>query len=51
MLKTFYVLIGPKGSGKPYIGSILEQEVGLKFLSVEKLGLKNVQKRLIINKR
>ncbi len=27
-----------------YIGSILEQEVGLKFLSVEKLGLENIQK-------
>ena len=43
MLKTVYVLIVPKGSGKTYIGSILEQEVGLKFLSVEKLGLENIQ--------
>ena len=44
MLKTVYVLIGPKGSGKTYIGSILEKEVGLKFLSVEKLGLENIRK-------
>lgn len=44
MLKTVYVLIGPKGSGKTYIGSLLEKEVGLKFLSVEKLGLENIPK-------
>ena len=44
MLKTVYVLIGPKGSGKTYIGSLLEKEIGLKFLSVEKLGLANIPK-------
>jgi shikimate kinase len=44
MLKTVYVLIGPKGSGKTYIGSVLEKEIGLKFLSVEKLGLENIPK-------
>lgn len=44
MLKTVYVLIGPKGSGKTYIGSLLEIEIGLKFLSVEKLGLGNIPK-------
>ena len=44
MLKTVYLLIGPKGSGKTYIGSIWEKEVGLTFLSVEKLGLENIQK-------
>ena len=43
MLKTVYVLIGPKGSGKTTIGSILEKEMGLKFLSVEKLGLENIR--------
>ncbi len=44
MLKTVYVFIGPKGTGKTYIGSILEKEIGLKFLPVEKLGLENIQK-------
>lgn len=48
MLKTVYVLIGPKGSGKTHIGSILEKEIGLKFLSVEKLGLENIQKSKLI---
>ena len=51
-LKTVYVLIGPKGSGKTYIGSLLEKEIGLKFLSVEKLGLENIPKsKLIGNER
>ena len=51
-LKTVYVLIGPKGSGKTYIGSLLEKESGLKFLSVEKLGLENIPKsKLIGNER
>ena len=44
MLKTVYVLIGPKGTGKTYIGSILEKEIGIKFLPVEKLGLENIKK-------
>ncbi len=42
--KTVYVLIGPKGSGKTYIGSLLESQFDIKFLSVEKLGLENIPK-------
>jgi shikimate kinase len=42
--KSVYVLVGPKGSGKTYIGSLLEKEIDLKFLSVEKLGLENTRK-------
>ena len=44
MKKTVYVLIGPKGAGKTFIGSTLEKEIGLKFLPVEKLGLENIKK-------
>ena len=39
MNKTLYMLIGPKGSGKTYIGSRIEQLTGLKFLRVEPLWL------------
>ncbi len=39
--KTVFILVGPKGSGKTHIGALLEKEIGLKFLSVEKLGLEN----------
>jgi len=42
--KLVYILVGPKGSGKTHIGSLLEKEIGLKFLSVEKLGLENIPK-------
>jgi len=39
MEKVLYILIGPKGSGKTYIGSRIEQLTGIKFLSVEPLWL------------
>jgi shikimate kinase len=39
MDNTLYILIGPKGSGKTYIGSRLEQLAGIKFLRVELLWL------------
>jgi shikimate kinase len=42
--KSVFILVGPKGSGKTYIGSLLEKETGLKFLSVEKLGLENTKR-------
>lgn len=42
--KRVFILVGPKGSGKTHIGSLLEKEIGLKFLSVEKLGLQNIPK-------
>lgn len=34
-MKTAYILIGPRGSGKTYIGELIEKELGIKFLSVE----------------
>jgi len=42
--KSVYIFVGPKGSGKTHIGSLLEKEIGLKFLSVEKLGIENTKK-------
>ena len=37
--KSLYMLIGPKGSGKTTIGTILEQRLGLRFLRVEPIWL------------
>lgn len=34
-MKTAYILIGPRGSGKTHIGKLLEKELGIKFFSVE----------------
>ena len=42
--KSVVIFVGPKGSGKTHIGSLLEKELGLKFLSVEKLGIANTKK-------
>jgi len=39
MKKVLYILIGPKGSGKTYIGSRIEELTGIKFLRVEPLWL------------
>jgi len=39
MKKVLNILIGPKGSGKTYIGSRIEQLTGIKFLRVEPLWL------------
>jgi shikimate kinase len=34
-MKTAYILIGPRGSGKTYVGKLIEKELGIKFFSVE----------------
>lgn len=39
MEKEIIILIGPKGSGKTYIGKRIEQLAGIKFLPVEPLWL------------
>ena len=39
MKKTLYILIGPKGSGKTYIGSRIEGLTSIRFLRVEPLWL------------
>ncbi len=49
--RRIYILIGPKGSGKTYIGNLLEQELGIKFLRVEQLLLKHIEKNGLSNKK
>lgn len=39
MPKTLHILIGPKGAGKTFIGSLLQQELGIPFLRVEDIAL------------
>ncbi len=34
-MKIVYILIGKKGSGKSYIGKLIENKLGIKFLQVE----------------
>ncbi|EOZ98800.1 hypothetical protein A33Q_1454 [Indibacter alkaliphilus LW1] len=33
--KIIYLLIGQKGSGKSFIGTLMEKEFGIKFIRVE----------------
>jgi shikimate kinase len=40
MQKMLYVLIGPKGAGKTYIGSRISQQTTIQFLRVEPIWLK-----------
>ena len=42
--KIVIALIGPKGAGKTHTGQALENECGIKFLNVEKMGLENIPK-------
>ncbi len=39
MTKTLYMLIGPKGSGKTYIGMLVEKQMDVTFLHVEAIWL------------
>ena len=34
-MSTIYLLIGAKGSGKSFIGNLMEREFNIKFLRVE----------------
>ena len=36
-MSSVYVLLGPKGSGKSYIGRLLESKLGIKFLPIEEI--------------
>ena len=38
--KIIYILIGPKGSGKTFIGTVLNKHFGILFLRVEDLALR-----------
>lgn len=41
--RSVLVLVGPKGSGKTYVGSLVERELGVRFLRVEPIFLQNVR--------
>ena len=43
-VKTVYILVGPKGSGKTFIGNALEDRLGILFIRVEKLLIEYVEK-------
>ncbi len=45
MNKELIILIGLKGSGKTYIGSLLQERLGINFLRVENIWLNVEQKR------
>lgn len=38
-MKRIYLLIGPKGSGKTFVGQLLEQQFAIPFLPVETIAL------------
>lgn len=42
--KTVFILIGPKGSGKSHVGTVLKKYFGIPFLNVDQLGLENIPK-------
>ncbi len=46
--KTVFILIGPKGSGKSHVGTIVEKYFGIPFLNVDKLGLENIPKSKLL---
>ena len=49
-MKTINILIGPKGSGKTFIGQLLQTKYGIHFLRVEDICLKIKADREIMNK-
>lgn len=46
--KTVFILIGPKGSGKSHVGTIVEKYFGIPFLNVDTLGLENIPKSKLL---
>lgn len=46
--KTVFILIGPKGSGKSHVGTVLKKYFGIPFLNVDKLGLENISKSKLV---
>ncbi|MBE9512019.1 MAG: shikimate kinase [Bacteroidetes bacterium] len=43
--KIIFILIGPKGSGKTHIGSLIKRQLGIKFFRVEDVWLKLVKEQ------
>lgn len=46
--KTVFILIGPKGSGKSHVGTVLKKYFGMPFLNVDKLGRENIPKSKLL---
>ncbi|NJP08611.1 MAG: ATP-binding protein [Leptolyngbyaceae cyanobacterium RU_5_1] len=42
-MKTLFILIGPKGSGKTYIGTLVDARMGITFLRVEPIWVEYLQ--------
>lgn len=40
--RSVLVLVGPKGSGKTYVGALIDKELGVRFLRVEPIFLENM---------
>ncbi|MBD79530.1 MAG: hypothetical protein CL840_11485 [Crocinitomicaceae bacterium] len=47
MEQTVYILLGPKGSGKSFIGSLIDQNFDIKFIRVENWAKQIVNNRSI----
>jgi shikimate kinase len=50
-VKKIYILIGAKGSGKSYIGRLIEERLKIKFLLIEKLFMKIKGSRDVLDKK
>ncbi len=50
-MKRIYLLIGPKGSGKTYIGTLLESRTGIPFVRVEDIALRVQRDRAYDDRR
>jgi|WetSurMetagenome_2_1015567.scaffolds.fasta_scaffold06711_4 shikimate kinase len=48
-MKNIFILIGPKGSGKSYVGRLLEKELSIPFLRVEPLFLRINRGRSVLD--
>jgi shikimate kinase len=42
-VKTLFILIGPKGSGKTYIGTLVNARLDIKFLRVEPIWIEHLK--------
>ncbi|MDZ8105708.1 MAG: hypothetical protein RM338_08800 [Nostoc sp. DedQUE12a] len=42
-MKTLFILVGPKGAGKTYIGTLVNAHTAIKFLSVEPIWVNLLQ--------
>jgi len=48
--KKIFILMGPKGSGKSYIGRLIQRRLGIKFILIEKIFKRIQRERAVLNK-